>query len=146
MYSRYIAGFYPSTSVYSHFFLKDWVSLLFAKSVSPEVPPWWAVKGKVLTFGSPDPWKMHSQCTFWLQRISYPWLVNIISPYEYYGLVIKYTKFHHPHWCIKVGNKPPRLPCLWLIPFSFVTRHDRVIWSCLVKTFPFYVWAKIVQF
>ena len=45
------------------FFLKDWVSLLFAKSVSPEVPQWWAVKGEILTFGSPDPWKMHFQHT-----------------------------------------------------------------------------------
>ena len=25
---------------------------------------------------------------------------------EYYGLVIKYTKSHHPKRCIKVSNKP----------------------------------------
>ena len=27
-------------------------------------------------------------------------------PCEYYGLVIKYTKSHHPNWCIKVSNTP----------------------------------------
>ena len=25
-------------------------------------------------------------------------------PREYYGLVIKHTKSHHPNWCIKDGN------------------------------------------
>ena len=33
-------------------------------------------------------------------------------PCEYYGLVIKYTKSHHPNQCIKV-----RAVCLWFILF-----------------------------
>ena len=70
------------------------------------MPPWWALKGETLTFGSPDPWKMHFQRTFWLQRTSCPWLINTISPFEYYGLMTKYTKFHHPNRCTKVSNKP----------------------------------------
>ena len=37
---------------------------------------------------------------------------------EYYGLVIKYTKSYHPNRCIKVGNKPPRLPC-WQVKLIF---------------------------
>ena len=90
------------------FFLKDWFSLLLAKSLSPEVHPWWALKEGISTFGSPDPWKMHFQHTFWLQRTSCPWLINTIFPCEYYGLVIKQTKSHHPNQCIKVGNKPPK--------------------------------------
>ena len=48
---------------------------------------------------------MHFQHTIWLQRTSCPWLINTIFPCEYYGLVIKYTKSHHPKRCIKVGNK-----------------------------------------
>ena len=43
-------------------------------------------------------------------------------PCEYYGLVIKYTKSHHPNWCIKVGNtSPPKknLSCWWVILISF---------------------------
>ena len=122
----------------------DLVSLLFAKSVSHEVPPWWAVKGKILTFRSPDPWKMHFQHTFWLQTTSCPYWYT----HQYYGLVIKCTKSHQPSWCIKVGNNPPplpKLPCLGFI-FFLVTRHDWVIWSCLVQIFPFYVWANFVQF
>ena len=39
-------------------------------------------------------------------------------PREYYGLVIKYTKSYHPNRCIKVGNKPPRLPC-WQVKLIF---------------------------
>ena len=63
------------------------------------------MKEEVLTFGSPDPWKIYFQHTFWLQRTSCPWLINTIFPCEYYGLVIKYTKSNHPKWCIKVCNK-----------------------------------------
>ena len=117
LYSVAHAGYYPSTFVYSRFFLKDRVSLMFAKSVSPEVPPWWTVKGETLTFGSPDLWKKHFQHTFWLQRTSWPWLINTILPREYYGLVIKYTKSHHPNRCIKLVTNSPWLPCLRFIPF-----------------------------
>ena len=89
------------------FFLKDWFFLLLAKSLSPEVHPWRALKEEISTFGSPDPWKLHFQHTFWLQRTSCPWLINTIFPCEYYGLVTKYTKSYHPNQCIKVGNYPP---------------------------------------
>ena len=51
---------------------------------------------------------------------------------EYYGLVIKYTKSHHPNWCIKVGNIPLRLPCWWVLLIFFVNRHERVTRSCSV--------------
>ena len=128
------------------FFLKDWVSLLFTKSVSPEILPWWAVKGEILIFGSLDPWKMHLQHSFWLQRASCPWLINTIFSHEYYGLEIKRTKSHHPNRCIKVGNKPPKVALFVVHTIFFVTRHDRVIRSCLVQTFSFYLWANIVQF
>ena len=152
MYNNRIQYIVHSRLLSKHFllqlsFLKDWVSLLFANSVSPDVRPWWEVKGEILTFGSPDPWKMHFQHTFWLQRTSCPWLINTIFPCEYYGLVIKQTKSHHPNQCIKVGNKPPKA-ALFVVHtiLFFVFRHDWVIRSCLVQTFPFYVWANIVQF
>ena len=45
-------------------------------------------------FGSPYPWKMHFQHTFYFKG--------------HLGLVIKYPKSHHPIRCIKVGNKPPK--------------------------------------
>ena len=128
------------------FFLKDWLSLLYAKSVSSEVPLWWALKGEILTFASPDPWKMHFQHTFRLQRTSCPWLINTIFLCEYYSLVIKYMESHHPNRCIKVSNKPPKAALFVVYTIFFVTRHDQVIWPCLVQTFPFYVWANIVQF
>ena len=77
-------------------------------------------------FGSPYPWKMHFQHTFYFKG--------------HLGLVIKYLKSHHPIRCIKVGNKPPKAALFVVhIIFFLVTRHDRVIWSCLVQTFPFYV-------
>ena len=82
---------------------------------------------------------MHFQHTFLLQRISCPQLISTIFPCQYYGLVIKCTKSHHPNQCIKVRN-PLRLCCLWFIPFFFfffffVTRHDCVNRSWLVQTF-----------
>ena len=40
-------------------------------------------------------------------------------PCKYYGLVIKYTKSHHPNWCIKVGNTPASLPCWWVVLIFF---------------------------
>ena len=113
------------------FFLKNWVSLLFPKSS-------WVLTGEILTFGSPDPWKMHFQCTFWLQRTSCPWLINTIFRLEYYGLELKYTKSHHPNRCIKVGNKAPKTALFVVHTIFFVTRHDRVIWSCLVQTLLMY--------
>ena len=63
------------------FFRKDWVSLLFAKSVSCEVFPWRAPTGKgILKFESPDPWEMHFQHTFCLQSTYFPLLMNAIPP------------------------------------------------------------------
>ena len=57
-------------------------------------------------------------------------------PCEYYSLMIKCTKSHHPNWCIKVGNTPPSLPCWWVILIFFVTRHGRVS-HVQFKTFTF---------
>ena len=121
------------------FFLKDWVSLLFAKSVSPEVPQWWAVKGEILTFGSPDPWKMHFQHTLTSKDI-----LSMADKHHFPPWI--YMKSHHPNRCIKVGDKTPKAAIFVVHTIFFVTRHDRVIRSCLVQTFPFYVWANIVQF
>ena len=39
-------------------------------------------------------------------------------PREYYGLVTKHIKSHHPNWCIKVSNTPPWLPC-WCSYYFF---------------------------
>ena len=127
-----MSGFHESTFVYSSFFSK--IEFLYC------------LLNQILIFGSPDPWKMHFQHTFWFQRISYPWLINTIFLCEYYGSVIKYMKSHHPNRCIKLVTNLPRLPSLWIIPFFFVTRHDQVIRPCLIQTFPFYIWANIFQF
>lgn len=54
-------------------------------------------------------------------------------PPEYYSLMIKYTKFHHPNRCIQFNNKLPRLSCWQAILIFFVTRYDSVSRSCLVK-------------
>ena len=59
---------------------------------------------------------MHFWHTFWLSLYIAD---NHRFPREYYGLMIKYTKSHHPNWCIKVGNTPPRLPCCCVIPSFF---------------------------
>ena len=61
---------------------------------------------------------MHIRHTFWLKSILCPSLIN---NREYYSLIIKYTKSHHPNLCIKVGNTPLSLPCWWvgqLVMFS----------------------------
>ena len=137
------SDFYPSAFVYSCFFLKDWVHLLFAKSVPSEVPPWWALKGEILRFGSPDPWKMHFQHTFWLQRTSCTWLISTIFLHEYYGLVIKYMKSHHPNRCIKVSNKPPKaaLCVVHTIFFCNQTWPGRL--AMLISDFSFLCMSKL---
>ena len=99
------SGFHETTFVYSSFFSK--IEFLYC------------LLNQILIFGSPDPWNMHFQHTFWLQRISYPWLINTIFLCEYYGSVIKYMKSHHPNRCIKLVTNSPRLPSLWFIPFFF---------------------------
>ena len=95
------------------------IQALLSTAIFSQRLNFFTVKEDVLTFGSLDPWKMHFQRTFWLQRTSCTWLINAIFLREYYGLVIKYTKSHHPNRRIKVGNKPPRLSWLWFIPFLF---------------------------
>ena len=62
------------------FFLIIWVSLLFAKSVSCKVLPYWSPRGKFLKFGSPDCWELYFWHTFWLQRTRCPYLINNIFP------------------------------------------------------------------
>ena len=57
-------------------------------------------------------------------------------PCEYYGLLIKYTKSHHPNWCIKVGNTPPNLPCWWVILIFFCNKAGSV-GNVQFKTFTF---------
>ena len=62
--------------------------------------------GKVSKFGSRDPWKMHFRDhNFLLQSMLFIVDKHHLS-HEYYGLVIKYIKSHHPNWCMKVGNTP----------------------------------------
>ena len=69
---------------------------------------------------------MHFQHTSWLQRTSCPWLINTIFLHVYHGLVIKCTKFHHPNWCIKVGNKPPKT-VLFVVHTNFFCNQT---WPC----------------
>ena len=92
-----ISGFYPSTFVYRRFFLKDWVFLLFAKSVNLDLQ----ILGKCI-----------SDTLFGFKHMLYITEKHHF-PCEYYGLVIKYTKSHLPNWCIKVSKTPTRLPCWW---------------------------------
>ena len=99
-----IAGFYPSTFLYSCFFPKK-LSFFNVCWVSR------ALRGKILKTGSPDSWKMHFWHAFWLQSTHCSLMTNIIFPREYYGLVIKYMKSYHLNWCIKVGGRHPRVPC-----------------------------------
>ena len=96
--------FYPSTFVYGWFFLKDWVFLLFAKSVNWDLQ----ILGKCISdtlFG------FKAYMSYITEKHQFPC--------EYYGLVIKYTKSHPPNWCIKVGNTPPRLPYWWGVILFF---------------------------
>ena len=69
---------------------------------------------------------MHFQHASWLQRTSCPWLINTIFLREYYGLVIKCTKSHHPNRCIKVGNKPPKT-VLFVVHTNFFCNQT---WPC----------------
>ena len=103
--------FYPSTFVYGWFFLKDWVFLLFAKSVNWDLQ----ILGKCISdtlFG------FKAYMSYITEKHQFPC--------EYYGLVIKYTKSHPPNWCIKVGNTPPRLPYWWgvILFFFFFLQSD----------------------
>ena len=67
--------------------------------------------GKVSKFGSRDPWKMHFRDhNFLLQSMLFIADKHHLS-HEYYGLVIKYIKSHHPNWCMKVGNTPQGCCC-----------------------------------
>ena len=93
---------------------------------------------------------MHFWHTFWLSLYIAD---NHRFPREYYGLMIKYTKSHHPNWCIKVGNTPPRLPCCWVIPSFFCNetwQGQSVMLDLkllLLKNFttPFYGWGSTVS-
>ena len=69
---------------------------------------------------------MHFQHTFWLQRTSCPWLIKTIFLREYFGLVIKSTKSHHPNQCIKVGNKTPKT-ALFVVHTNFFCNQT---WPC----------------
>ena len=91
------SGFYWSTFVYSRFFSKDCVFLL-AKSVN---------------FDLQIPQKCISDTVFDFKA----YIVHRL-PREYYGLVTKHIKSHHPYWCIKVSNTPPWLPC-WCSYYFF---------------------------
>ena len=87
-------------------------------------------EGRHFNLGLQIPGKCIFNTLFLLQRTSCPWLINTIFPCEYYGLVIKCMKSHHPNRCIKVGNKPPRLCCLWFIPFFFFFFFCNQTWLC----------------
>ena len=87
-------------------------------------------EGRHFDLGLQIPGKCIFNTLFLLQRTSCPWLINTIFPCEYYGLVIKCMKSHHPNRCIKVGNKPPRLCCLWFIPFFFFFFFCNQTWLC----------------
>ena len=72
------------------FFPKDWVFSLFAKSVNLDLQIAWKCISNTL-FDFKAMFSINDKHHF---------------PHESYGLVIKYIKFHHPNWCIKVGNTP----------------------------------------
>ena len=95
------SGFYPSTSVYSRFFPKIEFSYCLHKNA------------------------------FSTHFLALKHTLSIaVNTDEYYSLVIKYTKSHHPNLCIKVGNTALSLPCWCIILIFFVTIHDSVSQPC----------------
>ena len=110
------SGFYPSTFVNSRFFPKDWVFLLFAKSVNLNLQ----IAGKWISCTLFDfkAYVVH----FWYRPFSL-WTL-------WFG--DKVHKISSTNWCIKVCNTHPRLRYWWVILICFVTRHGRVSRSCLV--------------
>ena len=85
------------------FFPKDWVSLPFVESVGHWGNLFEIWVSRSLEKAFPIHFLTSKHTLFIADKHHFP--------REYYGLVLKYTKSYHPNRCIKVGNKPPRLPC-----------------------------------
>ena len=111
LYASIQSGFYPGTFVYSRFFSK--IEFLYCLLTQYFEGHWgW----EFWNLGLQIPGKCMSY-TLYIFKGHTVATIDIIFPCDYYGLVKKSTKSHHSNRWIRLGNKPPRLPCRWVILF-----------------------------